>query len=611
MPSFPTLPTTAMTRTFVRLPLRLATIALLGAITIGACSSPDAPSEPSGDSAIPASRFTGFPRTGGWIYRLEVTADGIIYVFNNGRIEKFHSIDAAPQQFGTATVYEDFAVSPGGEIVAMRYSDIHTYAPESTTPTVASRPQSYYGEVPIAWAPNGDIYAISNPHWLPLMMRTTNRGVSWDSVLVPDGLSAGSLAFDRAGTLYLMTRDGLYVSSDRGATWGKRAPLADGTLPGRLIVGSDGTIYTWHPESGRLARLRDGDATFVVTAPSAQAPYVRDLAVGNGGDLIALIDASGSPFYLAGIYRSGDGGTTWSLALPVQGTDLAVAGRMIALGTPNGVLLSTDDGGSWSMGGLAEAASIEDLDFDRDGNMLVIVDEKLYHRTNSRWSFVATGSNVAVTPLGTIGLMHDNTTLLRSSDNGRTWSSSRIVGYQRTKGWYAVPGMVGRSSGDFLLSMTSYDGRHNDGALFNISASGQVTRVPNTETFDHLVQDRTGRIYGSTVRYDSGAMEPIRTLKYTLTGGAAWDSVPVKAAEVGMVFNSRNDYLRVQRDLLHYRDDGLVLGTVGGSERAPRQVEGLPQVTQRLQQIIFGPDDRLYMIVKSYGGLYVSSGPVR
>jgi len=202
-------------------------------------------------------------------------------------------------------------------------------------------------------------------------------------VPLPEGLSSHPLALAESGaTLLLGTTRGLYRSTDGGATWAEANAGLPASVVGAVAVASDGAIYAgaggaprlfrlpaggarWEP----LGRLPQGDAgtlsVYGVTVAGRAAPppvlvittYDSFLVSRDGGltwermkgeglppvsfrrfSLLLSADFAGRGVahlaYSGRIYRTGDGGDTWTRMEGTVGVKKLIEspdGRLIAL----------------------------------------------------------------------------------------------------------------------------------------------------------------------------------------------------------------------------------------------------------------------------------------
>lgn len=183
------------------------------------------------------------------------------------------------------------------------------------------------------------------------VMRSDDGGRTWRPVIERPNFDAMGLAVSRADpqVLYLAGHDILQVSRDGGATW---EPIAH-DLPGTDVHGF--ALAPGDPE--RLYAFVVGHGLF----RSENGGRNWERLTGNvPGDVTSLTAASGNPPVLyagsasAGVLRSADGGRSWSpLAGLASGTALALATDPAAAQTVyaavDGTLYKSTDGGTtWS-----------------------------------------------------------------------------------------------------------------------------------------------------------------------------------------------------------------------------------------------------------------------
>ena len=596
---------------------RTILLALLLAVTLAACDTPAGSDDPGTQSSadIAVTKITDLPRRGGMHHVIALHSSGRMYSFQSSQIHVFDSPTSESHPLSSFEKYVGMAFAPDGAIWIVRSDAIHVYPPGSTTPNVLAVPVENLGSASLAWASDGTIYMAASVSARRALLKSTDNGSTWTTLTNPPR-SGGSFAIGRGDELLLQTPQNLHVSTDGGTTWQTRAAAHPG-YAGELLVARDGAIYNWVGRMGGLRVSRDGGASFTTLTPLNSAPHFLDVEQGGDGALYALVERSAEAAYLAGVYRSGDGGATWKLLLPVNGTGFAMHGSTIVVGAgattdaPNaGIIVSQDNGATWQPYGTATVTSVSDAALDRDGNLLIIADGTLFRKKGADWHVVASQfagmQRVAVTPQGTIGIAL-GTTFLRSTDNGASWLQSEITDFIVYKGALAVPALVGRSNGEFLLSMTSYENGigHHAGSLYQIDASGTPKRIHDGKTYERLVQDRHGRIYGWRVEFNDDTYQFEYDRRTTVTGGTDWDEDPVGPNDYypWLGFNSRNHYLR-------RIEKGLSVGEPGTTRESPeRKLPGFTGNISFIKHALFMPDDRVYLV--ALNGLYYSNEPVR
>ncbi|HTO94379.1 MAG TPA: hypothetical protein VMM80_08385, partial [Bacteroidota bacterium] len=176
-----------------------------------------------------------------------------------------------------------------------------------------------------------------------------DSGVTWDSIGLRGTQWAGPVACTPGGAILVGSNDGLYRTTDRGATWNLLFPNSDGLHAflvepdGRLIVGLNGRAYfTLNPWIG-ITSTTDGGLTWT------ERRLTKHAIVGLQRDANGILYAGTD----GGVHRSTDGGQTWcsvgiagfptmSLASLSDGTIYAGDDMDAA------VYCSTDRGDSWS-----------------------------------------------------------------------------------------------------------------------------------------------------------------------------------------------------------------------------------------------------------------------
>jgi photosystem II stability/assembly factor-like uncharacterized protein len=197
------------------------------------------------------------------------------------------------------------------------------------------------------------------------IFRSTDGGTTWNvlpTVGPPNSVRALTTDPYASGTIYAATSQGAFKSTDYGATWsainsGLRAidvmsVAVDTKNPGTMYVGTDSlgvfkstdSGKSWSPATSGIDVSYPNE--FVVgLAVDSQTPGTVYAATGG------VECGAGEP---QGIYKSVDGGTTWSAAnssatcLSALAMDPENSNRIYAGSWYQGVVESTDAGTSWS-----------------------------------------------------------------------------------------------------------------------------------------------------------------------------------------------------------------------------------------------------------------------
>jgi photosystem II stability/assembly factor-like uncharacterized protein len=272
--------------------------------------------------------------------------------------------------------------------------------------------------------------------------KTIDTGRTWTPVF--DGQNVASIgaiavAPSRPDTVYVGTGeadmrdsiafgDGMYKSADAGKTWthiGLEATRQIGRVAvdphnhDVVFVAALGHVYGPHPDRG-VYRSRDGGRTWQKVLYKNDSVGAIDVVIDPSDSRVvyaSLWNTRRPPWYIyapsngpgGGIYKSADGGTTWSQltgGLPAEG--FGRSGIAIAPSSPRrvyaivdakegGLFRSEDAGGTWTK---------------------MSADTRIWQRG---WYF----SKVAVDPENPDRVYVPNTAIFHSDDGGRTWGNPK------------------------------------------------------------------------------------------------------------------------------------------------------------------------------------------
>ncbi|MCS7211944.1 MAG: sialidase family protein [Chloroherpetonaceae bacterium] len=215
------------------------------------------------------------------------------------------------------------------------------------------------GSVQNLWADGGTLYVCTSSG----IFRSTDTARTWTQVVsstqlgLAGGFSGGVVA--RGSTLYVGTLgDFIYFSTNAGATWrqlrGGFTNFGTFVCEGISLIGN--RVFCGN-NGGTCFRTTFGDTT-----------WVRAFDASGGGSIRAFFNFNDTLYagHNAGMQRSFDNGTTWSVA-PVVGLETIDARRVYAftrrgnslyIATDLGVYVSNNSGASWSpVRGLPPAGS--------------------------------------------------------------------------------------------------------------------------------------------------------------------------------------------------------------------------------------------------------------
>jgi len=240
------------------------------------------------------------------------------------------------------------------------------------------------------------------------LFKSTDGGGSWTSAGLSD-IAINSLTIDpiTPSTIYAASTasDNVYTSTDAGASWtavhvgippgrfnGIGWLLLDPLNPSKLYVLSDGSGFA----SSALYKSVDGGQTWSVVNPGPSFVRLLGIAPTAPPTLYAIIAGKGGGFSI-----SNDGGATWtgtgfiqdiwSLAIDPTNPNALYAAASAPVGTAASIFKSTDGGHTWDSGNTA-------IPFARS---------LMFNPANSSILYAATGSGI-----------------YKSTDAGRDWSGT-------------------------------------------------------------------------------------------------------------------------------------------------------------------------------------------
>ncbi|MBI5647327.1 MAG: T9SS type A sorting domain-containing protein [Ignavibacteriae bacterium] len=238
------------------------------------------------------------------------------------------------------------AMDPQGRLITCDHFDgVFRYAPDFSFKEPL-RGRALYYELPtmalsrLAISDSGSMAVLPEHDGL---FRSNDGGITWIPTDVSFPQSWGNRVFVGGArhSMYVVSSDSLYISTDGAATWHAAPAPADTYTTvrplqsGTLLLGSRQWIY----------RSTDQGATWNVVTQSAGPHSVIGIAQDTRGDVYALVDANR-------LLVSTDDGNTWliraSTGFDGSYTKIAcgAAGRVYAVKGMGPVVAASDDGGA-------------------------------------------------------------------------------------------------------------------------------------------------------------------------------------------------------------------------------------------------------------------------
>ncbi|HVZ38716.1 MAG TPA: hypothetical protein VHI13_05530 [Candidatus Kapabacteria bacterium] len=600
---------------------------LLGLLLV-ACNKPAGPEGTNNPSSttVTMTPLADLPSAGGDVTGIAIAPNNTIVAAINHKLYSMDADGGSMQLINGDPVHTSIGLAPGGELYTVADRDFRTYdLATGTFHSAAIDPAGPFAtgrtimESYITISPSGEPYIrIINNTPQTYIYHSTDKGLSWQALTLPSGFQySGGFTFAPNGDILMTSPFGFYRSSDNGATWTTLSPAIANYGPD-IFAASNGDIYCWVRGGGGLRVSHNGGASFTDLAQFNRSPYFVDVQQGSDGALYALANRSSLSYDLAvrptSLLRSTDGGSTWRNAFYAQGRVFAMRGSMIAIGLAatgldnkgGGIAISQNNAAAWTSAGTGSVAQFTDVGFDREGNVMILADNGLYRRTSGGWQTLGTQpglfSRFASGQQGTL-LLANTASVFYSGDNGATWREDTIPNYQSGIDPPAVEVLLGRHAGGFLLDIASYsDSRgYSNGQLYRIGADGRPVKVPTAPTLSSLVEDANGLLYGATQILDPFTSTFKSTGYSSSDGGTTWTEQ--KNLKAGRAFNSQNRYFSIDGQ------NSYSLNTLDGTKTV-LTLSGFTTVGNLVRRVVFGPDDRLYLITYD-NGIFTSAAPVR
>jgi photosystem II stability/assembly factor-like uncharacterized protein len=557
-----------------------------------------------------------FPYADGQATGVGFTPDDKLLAIVDGQLVSVADDGGAFTVINADPVHVAMAIAPDGTIYTSTGSEVRTYAPNATTPTIVDIDD---GSVRFSFSPTGSVIAsviTGDQNRTMRAYRSTDHGATWPRLALHDGSTSAVFAADVVyapnGDILLSMSDSFHRSVDDGQSWMNFTPGARQSFACCLVGLANGDILHYGAGIGGLQRSTNGGMTWTELTLFNESPLWRQIIERADGTLLGIgnLGSGGGGVAIrapGALFESTDGGATWTERITVNTHAVAAKGDRIALGLGSadqpknygGVFETFDDGTTWIPSGTTPIPpeDAQQITFDPDGQLMVIAHRALYRRTDAGWRALAYDAlglgGLAVIGDGTLVMVRNG--FYFSTDNGRSWQSRDL---QVTP--FAGAGLSSiietYTNDNLLLSYT--DGNPNPAGILVRSNVTTDVEVPMPGAVLHMAQERGGTIYAQT--FDV----PSQRQHQSFDGGLSFMEMPtINPAED---YNSAGRYVaRVQT-----QNDGIQVVLVSVTdEQLVLTLTGLPHAPYLINRVRFGPDDTLYIL--SGSGLFESTAPVR
>ena len=357
----------------------------------------------------------------------------------------------------------------------------------------------------------------------------SDDGATWTPTGLTDPIVT-TTAVAPAGVWYAGTsRDGLWRSTDEGATWTRIA--FEGRSIHALTITPEGAVVAAVDDA--VFRSGDGGATWTQAAfPSPVTPTPRGLLSAPDGTLYAGMKE--------GLFRSDDDGRTWTPDGPEEPAeaDLVAAlpeGGLLTGSNARGWFRSPDDGRTWLP--LAAAPPIRSLLRHTDGSLYAASDAGLlrWDDGSASWDTLRAGlperplTALAGAPDGALFVATDSSGVFRLPPGAETWTA---LGLEAA----AVAMLAAGDAGRVLAASATALYRSTDGG-----DHWRRTAWPETRPLRALFATPAGEVFARTE--DAGLWRSTdfgRTWRETRFPDASAEAATLTGTPLGDVFAGTN-----------------------------------------------------------------------
>ena len=418
------------------------------------------------------------------------------------------------------------------------------------------------------------------------LFKSNDGGQSWNAISRATSVRSVVVDPKNSANIYALARNGVLKSADQGETWMVANTGLQSNYVYQLVsVPTDPQAFYAVAGNGRLFKTTDGaqswrpiDATFYAFE-GADTPLA-------GASLNTIIVDPKNPLtlyaqvysYVAGLFKSTDGGVTWYSAatpLPMNLAALPVfnpqapstmylwySDYSYPAKTGGGHFLqSTDDGASWNdigNGGVPAGSYLQNLAFDAKSPSIVFATYggndgwglvkstnggKTWNQLNTGLppyqtsSIVAVGSDSTVYA-GYVDLTIGRGRLMKSADGGTTWSAAdsgltyidiRTLAIDPANVANVYAGVGG--GGEGVFKTTDEGGHWSNLAQFQIggpppSATASLTQGEPGVVNSLLIDFANPKVlYAATARIDRSCIYTDKLFFKSTDGGTSWDNI--------------------------------------------------------------------------------------